>query len=114
LIFTDNLNDIFLRFIQLLLEKERIKNLDGILREYILMASKAIKKLNIKVISSIKLDDDIIEKIKSKYRALYKANTVEVESIIDNSILGGIKLVIGDTVIDSSLKGRLESLKALK
>lgn len=45
--------------------------------------------------------------IKEKYKAKY----IELEKIEDKNILGGIKIEIGDEIIDLTLKGKLHQLQ---
>ena len=60
--------------------------------------------------SAIALDDDQIERLAA---ALGKATgkDVEVKVTIDPSVLGGIVARVGDTVIDGSVRHRLDQLK---
>ncbi len=60
--------------------------------------------------SAIALDDDQIERLAA---ALGKATgkSVEVKVTIDPSVLGGIVARVGDTVIDGSVRHRLDQLK---
>jgi F-type H+-transporting ATPase subunit delta len=60
--------------------------------------------------TAIPLDDKQIERLAA---ALGKATgkQVEVKVILDESVLGGIVARVGDTVIDGSIRHRLEKLK---
>ena len=53
----------------------------------------------------------VIKEIKEKYRKAYGVSDVKESVKIDASLLGGVKVKIGDKVIDGTLKGRLDSLK---
>ena len=56
------------------------------------------------------LDDDQIERLRD---ALANATSkdVEVKVVVDPSVLGGVVATVGDTVIDGSVRHRLEQLK---
>lgn len=60
--------------------------------------------------SAIPLDDEARQRLE---RALSKAldKQVEVKVIVDPSVMGGLVAKVGDTVIDGSVRHRLELLK---
>lgn len=100
-------------FIKLLLDKGRIINLTGIFREFVQMADEKRSILNISILSAAPLDTAQINAITEKYRQQYGAWSVKAEMKIDPSLIGGIKISIGDKLIDGTVKGRLKDLKAL-
>ena len=102
-----------LNFLLLLIDKGRIKSLPGILREFVKLADKKRSILNMTIISAAPLSESQINRIKEKYRGAYNALAVSAEVRIDESLIGGVKVIIGDKVVDGSVKGRLESLKAV-
>lgn len=61
--------------------------------------------------SAIELDEATVARLAA---ALTKASgrEVEVRTVLDPSVLGGIVARVGDTVIDGSVQRRLESLRA--
>jgi F-type H+-transporting ATPase subunit delta len=109
----DKIQKNVLSFILLLLDKNRIKHLPGIAEEYSIIADNTRNTLNMTIISAVPLEEQQIESIKKKYQQLYKATAVEALITVDKSIVGGIKVKIGDKVIDGSIEGRLESLREL-
>ena len=60
--------------------------------------------------SAIPLDDATVERLASGLAARI-GNQVEVRVVIDESILGGLVTSVGDTVIDGSVRKRLEQLR---
>jgi len=97
--------------IMLLLDKGRIGHLPGIYEEFVRLADKKKNILNMTIISASELDKTHIDKIKAKYAAHYNSSMVKAEVKVDRELIGGVRVVIGDRVIDDTLKGRLESLK---
>jgi len=61
--------------------------------------------------SAIELDDEQVARLAS---ALGRATgkSIEVRVVIDPSVLGGVVARIGDTVIDGTVRHRLEQMKA--
>ena len=60
--------------------------------------------------SAVPLSAPELEALKAKLTQL-TGKQVSLENIIDPSVIGGIRLKVGDRVIDGSLKRRLEDLK---
>ena len=112
-VFSDSVNSNVVNFLMLLLDKGRAKFLPGILEEFIRLADKKKNILNMTIISAAPLKDAQIDEIKEKYMKIYNASSVKVNVEVDESLIGGVKVKIGDRVVDGSIKGRLESLKEL-
>ena len=96
-------------FILVLIDKDRITEIKTILKAYEEMMNE---KLNIAkgiVYSAIKLDDVQISKLEEKLSAKYNKN-VKLENKIDESLLGGVLVRIGNEEIDGTVKSRLNEL----
>jgi F-type H+-transporting ATPase subunit delta len=50
------------------------------------------------------------EKVVSKLLATTQYTTLEVDYIVDSSLIGGMVIRIGDRVVDSSIKTKLDEL----
>ena len=110
-IFSGKIDSDLLSFLLLLLDKGRITILQAVSREFSVLLSRHRNILNLKIISAAPLDSAQIEKIKEKYRVLFKASSVSAEFIIDKSLLGGVRVVSGDKVFDGSVKTVLEDMQ---
>jgi F-type H+-transporting ATPase subunit delta len=88
----------------------RARELPAIIDSLVAMAAAESNKAVAEVRSAIELDDDQRTRLAA---AIAKATgkQVEVKVVIDPSILGGVVTTIGDTVIDGSVRTRLERLK---
>lgn len=112
-IFTDRLSETMLNFVLLLIAKRRIKYINQIYKQFVHVVNEWLNTLEIKIISAKKLEDDQLQRIKQKFGIKYKAAAVKSTEIVDPSIIGGLKVVVGDKVYDGSIKGRIESLTEL-
>jgi F-type H+-transporting ATPase subunit delta len=85
-------------------------DLAAIVDRFVELAATERKHELAEVRSAIPLDDKQVERLAV---ALGKATgkDVEVKVIIDPSVLGGIVARVGDTVIDGTVRHRLEQLK---
>lgn len=65
----------------------------------------------IDVISAVYLDNEQLGKIKEEVDAKTGLD-VTVKNIVDENIIGGLVLKIGESIIDLSVKNRIEDLKS--
>jgi len=88
----------------------RARQLPDIIRELVEMSAAEANKEVAEVRSAIPLTDDQRKRLAD---ALGEATgkQVEVKVVIDPSVMGGIVAQVGDTVIDGSVRGRLDKLK---
>ena len=103
-------NPMFISFLGLLIDKNRITYLDGIAKEYSELTRVMNNELFIKIISASSLDDDEINGISDKYKKVYNASTAKYDLSIDESLIGGVKVVVGNKVYDGSLKTQLRNM----
>ena len=96
--------------VSLVVANGRIRDLPAIVDALVAMAAAEGNKEVAEVRSAIALTDDQKSRLAE---ALGKATgkQIEVKVIIDPSIKGGLVAQVGDTVIDGSVRRRLEQLK---
>ena len=109
-IFSKNVSEITLKFIQLVIRHRREHNLQEIFERYIslYLVEKGIVKAT--VTTSIALDSTL----KSEFIGMVKGITnkeVELEEKVDTDIIGGYVLRVGDVEMNASLSGKLTRLK---
>ena len=89
----------------------RARDLAAIIDELVKLSAAEGNKELAEVRSAVELTDDQ----KQRLAAALEANTgkkVELKVIIDPTVLGGLVAQVGDTVIDGSIKTRLQQLKS--
>ena len=99
-----------LNFLELLLEKGRMPVIFRIRRQYDALWAKENKRLGVTVTSAVELDPEIAKRIGSEIEE-QTGNKVELESRVDPNILGGLVLQVGNMVLDTSIRNRLEKLR---
>jgi F-type H+-transporting ATPase subunit delta len=112
-IFTDKLSKNMLNFLLLLITKQRISNIPEIYLQLVNLINEKLNVIDLKIITAEPLEEQQLYSIKEKFRNKYSASGVKTTEIVDPSIIGGIKVIIGDKVYDGSIKGRIESLTEL-
>jgi F-type H+-transporting ATPase subunit delta len=88
----------------------RSRDLPGIIDELVKLSAASAQKQVAEVRTAIDLDEDQRSRLAA---ALQQAvgSPVEVKVIVDPDVLGGVVAQIGDTVIDGSIRTRLDQLK---
>lgn len=90
----------------------RGRDLPAIVTRFVELVAETREHVVAEVRSAIALDDQQRERLQ---RALSSSTgkRVEVKVVIDESVLGGIVATIGETVIDGTVRHRLEKFKEL-
>ena len=99
-----------LGLLSFVVEQGRGRQLPQILDELSHLAAESRNSVVAEVRSAIPLDDVQRKELANALSSATGKN-VEVKVLVDPSIIGGVVAKIGDTVIDGSIKRRLEQLK---
>jgi F-type H+-transporting ATPase subunit delta len=99
-----------LNFLELLLEKGRMPVIFRIRRQFDALWAKENKRLGVTVTSAVELDPEIAKRIGAEIEE-QTGNTVELESRVDPDILGGLVVQVGNMILDTSIRNRLEKLR---
>lgn len=97
----------------ILLDKGRINELANIYKEFLKIANSRKDVLNIRIMSASSLSTEQIDKIRDIYLKQYGKKSAQVELVIDKNLLGGLKVQIGDKVVDFTVKSRIDELARL-
>ena len=104
------LNSLFIKFIKFLIHKRRIFFLKNILNDFINYCSIQRGEVRAELVSSKKLDNSQIEKIKEEMTKDFNSK-INLSYKVDESLLAGVKIKIGSIMIDNSLKNKLMKMK---
>ena len=109
-LLADKVSPHTLGLLSFVVEQGRARQLPQILEEVSGLAAEARDSVIAEVRSAVALDDNQKKKMAE---ALSKATKkkVEVKNIVDPSVVGGVVAKVGETVIDGSVRRRLEQLK---
>jgi F-type H+-transporting ATPase subunit delta len=97
-------------FLELLIEKHRMPVLFRIRRQFDALWAKENKRLGVTVTSAVELDPQVAEHIGAEIEQ-QTGNEVELQSRVDPDILGGLVVQVGNMVLDTSIRNRLEKLR---
>lgn len=109
-IFADQISLLTLNFLQLLVDKKRINHLTKICDEFNALANQYRGIEEGIIYSSILLNQAEMSQIQQRIEQERKSR-IELQNLVDASLIGGFKVIIKDTVYDNSLKHKINSLR---
>lgn len=104
------LSELFVQFLLLLIDKKRFFFVDDIIEGYGYLYERHKGILEVKAITAVPLDDIMRRKTVDKLER-ETGKTIRLSPVVDESIIGGMILVIEDKIIDGSIRFRIEKLK---
>jgi F-type H+-transporting ATPase subunit delta len=110
-VLTGRASDLFTNFLRVLARHDRLDLLPLILAQSQIEHEKRTGLKRVQIISAQKLSDGALQKIRERLAAMLSIQPV-LEAAVDPDILGGLRIRVGDTVYDGSLRARLKQLKA--
>ena len=102
--------EIFDNFLELLIEKHRMPAVFRVRRELDRMWERENKLLPVEVTSAIELDKQTVKHIGDRIGE-QTGQKVELSAKVEPDILGGIVVRVGNSIIDASIRARLEQLR---
>jgi F-type H+-transporting ATPase subunit delta len=102
--------EIFDNFLDLLIEKHRMPAVFRVRRELDRMWQRENKLLPVEVTSAIELDEGTVKQIGDRIGE-QTGQKIELSAKVEPDILGGIVVRVGNSIIDASIRARLEQLR---
>jgi len=100
----------FVNFLDLINEKHRMPAIFRIRSQFERLWAKENRLLDVVVTTAVELDPAVSEQIGAEIEKQTKQK-VELESKVDEEILGGLVLQVGNMVLDASIRSRLDKLR---
>jgi F-type H+-transporting ATPase subunit delta len=97
-------------FLKLLIEKHRMPVIFRIRAEYDQLWEEANKLLPVEITSAVELPEATVKQLGDRISE-QTGRRVELSSHVEPEILGGIVVQVGNSVLDASIRNRLEQLR---
>jgi F-type H+-transporting ATPase subunit delta len=97
-------------FLKFLIDKGRLVLLPAIYEDYLRTYRRDAGIVAAEVATAVPLADDLRERLAAALARL-TGKRVEIEAVVDEAVVGGLKLTVGDRVIDGTLASRLEGVR---
>jgi F-type H+-transporting ATPase subunit delta len=106
----EDAEEIVENFLELLIENHRMPALFRVRRELDQMWRDLNQLLPVQITSAVELDDAVTSRIGDEI-GRQTGRTVELSSTVDPDVLGGIIVRVGNSILDASIRTRLERLR---
>lgn len=109
-IFKGRFSDDIVGFLMIITEKDRAAEIDGIIK-YFQAKVREYRKIGVaRVTSAVELSAEQKKRVEEKLLQQTSYESFEVEYIVDASLIGGMVIRIGDRVVDSSIRTKLDNM----
>lgn len=96
-------------FVHLLAENKRLTLLPEISSLFEILKGQAEKSIDVEITSALAIEEPLEQQLAQALKNKLNCD-VKVNSAVDQSLIGGVVIRAGDTVIDNSIRGRLTKL----
>jgi F-type H+-transporting ATPase subunit delta len=103
-------DEIVLNLLEVLIENHRMPVIHRLARAYDRLWQEENKLLPVHITSAIELDEGVARRIGDEI-GQQTGRKVELKSEVDPDVLGGIVLRVGNSILDASIRNRLEQLR---
>jgi F-type H+-transporting ATPase subunit delta len=107
---SQQLSTLTVRFLSLLLDRDRLPYLAGIVSRYRRLLNEAKGRIEAKVISASALEPASIDQLRDRLCGL-SGKEVILQEEIEPDLLGGLLIELAGTVYDGSIRTQLEKMK---
>ena len=97
-------------FVETLIDNGRLEALPEIAAQFRELANNAAGTADAIIYSAFAIDDGQLKQLVGALEKRF-ARKIAPEVVVDQSLIGGVRVVVGDQVLDSSVRGRLEEMR---
>jgi F-type H+-transporting ATPase subunit delta len=112
-ILGEQISDSTLKFLLLLVDRNRIEVLGSIAQKFLELSYKQESIEIAKITSSIQLSAEQQKQIAEKLKIITGAKQIKLALKIDPQLIGGFTIEIGSKMIDTSIRGQLKQISNL-
>lgn len=100
--FSDKFSDYIVNLLCVMIDNDRQSALNDVIKSFTDILDEMNNRARVTITSSEKLDKTTVDSILNQLKSVYKKEII-IKEKIDESIIGGIIINIGDIVIDGSI-----------
>lgn len=110
-LFSGKVNDLTLKFIQLVVDHNREASLAVIAEEFIAIYNEKNNIAKVSLTTATALDANSREMILKTIKEKYNFSEIQLDESVDSDLLGGMVMRIGDKQLDASIRGQLRKIE---
>lgn len=97
--------------LKLLVDARRTAIIPSVIESFIELVNDAKGIAEATVYSVRKLSDAEIEQLEESFRKRLNKNAINITNVVDSSVIGGVKIRVGNTIYDGSVSGKLRRIE---
>jgi F-type H+-transporting ATPase subunit delta len=97
-------------FLELLAEKHRMPAIFRVRQRFEELWAKEKRRLEVRLVSAVELEPEVVERVGAEIER-QTDRRIDLRSEVDEDILGGLVLRVGNMVLDASLRSKLERMR---
>lgn len=105
----DELDDAGRRFLHTLAANKRLTLLPEIGTQFEALKAEAERVLDVEIASAVPLSNDELDRFTDALKRRYERD-IQLSTVVDADLIGGAVVRAGDTVVDGSVRGKLDKL----
>ncbi len=110
-LFEGKVSDAFYKLLQVMNRKGRVGELPALVASFAALMDERSGVVPVEAYVAAPLDDATLERVKSELGAALGGKTVKLEQHVDESLIGGLKVKIGDKLVDASVASQLRAMR---
>ncbi|QDU32837.1 ATP synthase subunit delta [Poriferisphaera corsica] len=110
-VFRGRFSDTMYKFLQVVNEKDRLVSLAGMVTAYDELLREKRNVVKVEAWVARELDSSEIDRVAQSIGESLGGKTVELELQVDESLIGGLKIRVGDKLIDASVSSQLNLMQ---
>jgi len=107
----DRLDGAARNFVQVLIANGRFELLEAIRAQYEALRRDHESVLEARIVSALPLADEQVSDLVARLEARHQRK-VRAKIEVDPKLIGGVRIIVGDKVIDGTVRGRLDAMAA--
>src|SRR5690625_2777260 len=107
----NGLNKEIVNLIKLLVERHRINSIVSVIEHYNHLFNEANGIASATVYSVRPLTEPETTELEASFKKQFDKSSITINNIVDPSVIGGMKIRVGNTIYDGSISGKLNRIK---
>ncbi len=108
---TEDMEKSTTNFLKVISDNGREENLENVLVRYEDLVKEHLGRVEVVVTTAVELSDDLVESLVERLGRILDGQEVILETRVDPDLVGGAVFRFGGRMMDSSVRGRLQSLQ---
>ena len=98
-------------FLKILIDNGRTEILEDVVPRYEDLVEEYQGKVEVELTTAVELSDEMLERFKSRLGEILDGQEVMLETYVDQNLVGGAIVRVGEKQIDGSIRGQLQGLR---